>query len=236
MKAGILKTQKLITRKKLLEQDRLITVLERRFPGFAQAVRYAEVATPKTIERYTMKNGGAVAGPKQMLGQHLFKRLHSRTEWDNLYCCGESTVMGTGTPTVTTSGLSAANAVLLKLGKEPFIYRKEMKNFVRIVDKPFTKDRLFKSYDEPTKKAMKFSMRCRLCEHPLCTMGEKTDIRGIMRRVSVGNFMGAWKCWLKAPVDQFALSQFEDACICANEDEGPVAMRKVIGYLCEVNS
>jgi len=223
-------------KKKLLEQDRLITVLERRFQGFAQAVRYAEVATPKTIERYTMKNGGAVAGPKQMLGQHLFKRLHTRTEWENLFCCGESTVMGTGTPTVTTSGLSAANAVLLKLGKEPFIYRKEMKNFVKIVDKPFTAERLFESYDEPTKKVMKLSMRCRLCEHPMCTMGEKTDIRGIMRRASVGNFTGAWKCWLKEPVNQFDLSQFEDSCICATEDDGPVAMKEIIRYLSEVNS
>ena len=144
-------------KKKLIEQDRLLSVLERRFPGFTLAVRYAEVATPKTIERYTLKNGGAVAGPKQMLGQHLFRRLHTRTEWDNLFCCGESTVMGTGTPTVTTSGLSAANAVLTKLGKEPFKYRKEMKNFVRIVDKPFTAERLFESYEEPTKKAMSLS-------------------------------------------------------------------------------
>ena len=87
-----------------------------------------------------------------------------------------------------------------------------------------------------TKKVMQLSMRCRLCEHPMCTMGEKTDIRGIMRRVAVGNFSGAWKCWLKAPVDEFALAQFEDACICANEDEGPVAMREIIGYLSEVNS
>ena len=47
--------------KKRLEQERLIAVLEKRFPGFAQAIRYAELATPRTIERYTLKNGGAVA-------------------------------------------------------------------------------------------------------------------------------------------------------------------------------
>ncbi|MEI6101952.1 MAG: NAD(P)/FAD-dependent oxidoreductase, partial [Eubacteriales bacterium] len=82
--------------KKEKEKQRLIGVLEKRFPGFADSVIYAEVATPRTIERYTLKNGGAVAGPKQMLGQHMFKRLHTRTEWDTLFCCGESTVMGTG--------------------------------------------------------------------------------------------------------------------------------------------
>jgi prolycopene isomerase len=99
---------------KFAEQQRLIAFLRKRFPGFSQAVRSAELASPRTIERYTMKNGGAVAGPKQMLGQHILHRLHIRTEWDNLYCCGESTVMGTGTPTVTTSGLSAANALCSK--------------------------------------------------------------------------------------------------------------------------
>ena len=98
-------------RQKEEEQARMIAVLEKRFPGFTQAVRYAEAATPRTIERYTMKNGGAVAGAQADAGAaDMFRRLHTRTEWDNLYCCGESTVMGTGTPTVTTSGLSAANA------------------------------------------------------------------------------------------------------------------------------
>ena len=41
--------------KKKKEQERLISVLQKRFPGFSLAVRYAEVATPRTIERYTIK-------------------------------------------------------------------------------------------------------------------------------------------------------------------------------------
>jgi len=134
--------------KKKKEQERLISVMEKRFPGFKNALRYAEVATPRTIERYTLKNGGAVAGPKQMLGQHMFKRLHTRSQWDNLFCCGESTVMGTGTPTVTTEGLSAANALLKKVGKEPFVFREGMQNYVRIIPKPFTRDRLYADYAE----------------------------------------------------------------------------------------
>ena len=222
--------------KKEMERLRLIAVLEKRFPGFAQAVRYAEVATPRTIERYTMKNGGAVAGPKQMLGQHLFRRLHTRTEWDNLFSCGESTVMGTGTPTVTTSGLSAANALLKKLGKDPFIYREGMKNYVRIVDKPFTSDRLFDAYGEPARTVMFMARRCRLCERPSCTKGAPTDIRGIMRRLAAGNFAGAWKRWLMAPADATGLARFESDCICAAEHEGPVPIRKVIDYLREVNA
>lgn len=223
-------------RKKRMERERLISVLEKRFPGFTKAVRYAEVATPRTIERYTMKNGGAVAGPKQMLGQHMFHRLHIRTEWDNLFCCGESTVMGTGTPTVTTSGLTAANVLLKKLGKETFAYRNGMKNYVNIVDKPFTSDQLFQEYDAPTRQVMCHAMRCRFCEHPLCTNGDITDIRGIMRRVACGNFAGARKAWLKAPVDPSALAQYEANCLCMIEEGSPVKITEIINYLREVKA
>ncbi len=221
-------------KKKQKEQLRLISVLEKKFPGFEKGVRYAEVATPKTIDRYNMKNGGAVAGPKQMLGQHMFRRLHTRTEWDNLFCCGESTVMGTGTPTVTTSGLSAANALLKKLGKEPYAYRENMSNFVRIVEKPFTADRLYDGYDEMSRRVMQKAMRCRLCESPTCT--DEIDIRGIMRRVAVGNFEGAKKCWLHNPVDRDFLEKCETTCICAIESKPAVQIRDVIDYLNGVNA
>lgn len=221
-------------KKKQKEQSRLISVLEKRFPGFEKAVRYAEVATPRTIERYTMKNGGTVAGPKQMLGQHMFRRLHTRTEWDNFFCCGESTVMGTGTPTVTTSGLSAANALLKKIEKEPYVYQENMKNFVRIVEKPFTADRLYDVYDETARTVMRKAMRCRLCEHPTCT--KEKDIRGIMRRVAVGNFEGAKKCWLQNPADRDFLEKYEMTCICAIENKSAVEIQAVIDYLQEVNA
>lgn len=220
-------------KKKQKEQLRLISVLEKRFPGFEKAVRYAEVATPRTIERYTLKNGGAVAGPKQMLGQHMFRRLHTRTEWDNLFCCGESTVMGTGTPTVTTSGLSAANALLKKLGKEPYVYHENMKNFVRIVEKPFTPDMLYHGCDNEAHTVMCKAMRCRLCENPACT--RERDIRGIMRRVAVGNLKGAKKCWQQNPADRDLLEKYETTCILTKENKSAVEIRDVIDYLNEVN-
>lgn len=220
--------------KKKREQERLVSVLEKRFPGFRAALRYAEVATPRTIERYTLKNGGAVAGPKQMLGQHMLKRLHTRTEWDALFCCGESTVMGTGTPTVTTEGLSAANAVLKKVGKEPFVFREGMQNYVRLVPKPFTKDRLYVDYPERERQVMLKAARCRLCEQPTCVPDRTVDVRGMMRRVAVGNFVGAKKSWLKAPVDRNKLSQFESNCVWSLEGEAPVQIQDVISYLVEV--
>ncbi len=217
------------------ERARLITVLEKRFPGFAKAVRLSEVATPRTIERYTMKNGGAVAGPKQSLGQHMFHRLHTQTEWDTLYCCGESTVMGTGTPTVTTSGIAAANAILKTLNLEPFVYRKSMKNYVRIVGHPYTRDHLYSDWPEEEKNAALAANRCQLCERPGCMVAFALDIRGIMRRVAVGNVAGA-----KRVVDRYyAHRRFEEGdlleaekrCVRNDWQEPPVAIRAVVAYL-----
>jgi len=221
--------------KKEREKARLIALLERRFPGFACGVRYAEVATPRTIERYTLKNGGAVAGPKQMLGQHMLRRLRTRSEWDNLFCCGESTVMGTGTPTVTTSGISAANAVLKKLGLEPFKYQPNMRNHVRIVAKPFTADGLYDGYPEETRAIMREASRCQYCERPQCSANTDWDIRGIMRRVTVGNFAGAKKVAGQFPAadrpGKTSLAECEKRCVLGKDGGSPVEIRKVVEHI-----
>lgn len=217
--------------RKAKEKERLIQVLEHRFPNFSKHIRTIEVATPRTIEHYTMKNHGAVAGPKQMLGQHMFKRQHIRTEWPNLFCCGESTVLGTGTPTVTTSGISAANAVLRKYKLKEYVYDPTLENRVNLVSKPFLKSQLYADRVGEEKEVMQCAYHCRYCEHPACTRKEETDIRGIMRRVAVGNFVGALKAWDKHPVNLETLLRYESQCIC-NVDEGKgIQIRKVINYL-----
>ena len=142
--------------------------------------------------------------------------------------------MGTGTPAVTTSGLSAANAVLKKYGIEPFAYREGMKNYVRIVDKPFTNDQLFSNYDEKTRIIMKKAMRCRLCEHPSCS--RDLDVRGIMRRTAVGNFSGANKIWLNNKTDAESMEKYENNCICKHEEGNPVEIRDVIKYISGVKA
>jgi prolycopene isomerase len=221
--------------KKEREKARLIGVLGKRFPGFADAVHYAEVATPRTIERYTLKNGGAVAGPKQMLGQHMLHRLHTRSEWDNLFCCGESTVMGTGTPTVTTSGISAANAVLKKLKLEPFKYKPNMKNYVRVLDKPFRAESLYEEYPEEMRAIMREASRCQYCEEPQCSTNTDWDIRGIMRRVTVGNFAGAAKVAKKRlateALSRISLAECEKRCLLNKDVGSPVGIQTVINYV-----
>jgi prolycopene isomerase len=221
--------------KKEKEKARLIAVLGKRFPGFTDAVCYAEVATPRTIERYTLKNGGAVAGPKQMLGQHMLHRLHTRSEWDNLFCCGESTVMGTGTPTVTTSGISAANAVLKKFKLEPFKYQPNMKNYVRMVAKPFRAESLYEGYPEETRTIMREASRCQYCENPQCSANTAWDIRGIMRRVAVGNFAGAVKvakqCLAGDSPSKAALAECEKRCVLNKDVGSSVGIQTVINYI-----
>jgi prolycopene isomerase len=217
------------------EKARLLALLERRFPGFIEAVRYSEIATPKTIERYTNKNNGAVAGPLQKLGQHMFKRWHTRSEWDNLFYCGESTAMGTGTPTVTISGLSAANAILRKYRLAPFVYAKGQKNYVRLVPHPYRDEDRYKDDPEELRDIELKAARCQFCEHPTCESETSLDVPGFLRRVTVGNLVGARKLLaLKAALLEEEPSQLrkaEQACLLTQRKEAPVALREVVNFV-----
>ncbi len=55
--------------------------------------------------------------------------------------------MGTGTPTVTTSGIAAANAVLSKRGLKPFVYDSSRKEYVHLIQAPFTCEQLYASVE-----------------------------------------------------------------------------------------
>jgi prolycopene isomerase len=116
------------------QEKRVLELIEERFPGIVSALRYVETATPVTIERYLLKNGGAVAGPKQRIGQELLNRPHARTRWPGLFLCGESTVMGTGAPAVTVSGISAANVILRDFGVPEYAGPPEKTGFVTCRD------------------------------------------------------------------------------------------------------
>lgn len=183
------------------EAERLLTTLEKHIPGFRKALRYHSLATPATIERYTMKPGGSVTGPKHCMGQELLKRPHARTQWENLFMCGESTVMGTGSPSVTISGVSAANMVLRRLGKEEYIWRKGMKDYVKEYRTSGLPERSSISHIRTNaignQKYINLhddASLCQWCEdapcHPVCPA--EYDIRGVLRRIEVGNFQGAY--------------------------------------------
>lgn len=217
--------EKQYQQRKKQEIERLLGVLAKRFPTIREKLRHAELATPRTIERFTLKNGGAVAGPKQKLGNHMFKRQHIRTAWPTLFCCGESTMMGTGTPSVTTSGIAAANAVLSQRGLKPFVYDSSRKEYVHLVQAPFTGDQLYASVEPDQRAIVQAARRCQLCEHPSCSQGTDLDVRGIMRRVMVGNFAGAKRKLAESSCKN--PSNLEPDCI----REESVAIGKVCRYL-----
>ncbi len=125
----------------------------------------------------------------------MMKRLKTKGEIEGLYNCGESTVMGTGTPTVTISGISAANLILRELNMEEYEYKENMKDYVNIVKKPFKVSDIKISDNQEDDKIAKLATMCQYCENPVCekACGFKVSIRDINRRVSVGNFCGAKK-------------------------------------------
>ena len=183
------------------ETERILTTLEKHLPGFRKGLRYNTLATPTTIERYTMKPGGSVTGPKHCMGQELLKRPHARTKWENLFMCGESTVMGTGSPSVTISGVSAANMVLRRLGKEEYIWRRGMKDYVkeyRATDLPrVNSSSHIRSNAIENQKFLKLhddASLCQWCEDAPCltVCPAGYDIRGVLRRIEVGNMQGAY--------------------------------------------
>ena len=178
---------------KKLEAERMLAQIDQHYPGFSNHIETLIVGTPTTIERYMLKNGGAVGGPKNAIGQHMLKRLHARSEWKNLYVCGDSTVMGTGAPATMVSGVGAANIVLRDLHKPEYDTRKFSKQVVRFVDIPFTRPKI--AADDPitAENAHLIAAQCQGCEHPACVAGcpAGIDIPGFLRRMEARNYAGA---------------------------------------------
>lgn len=220
--------------KKKEEQARLIEVLKRRHPTIEAHIRQTVMATPKTLERYLMKENGAVAGPKQQIGQHMFKRLHTKSEWKNLMFCGESTALGTGTPAVTTSGIAAANAILKQFGKTPFVHDPDQPNFVTVRQGPYLPKDHLTDVPEPLGSIRKEANRCLFCEHPTCADPKVFDVRGMNRRLVVGNVVGARqavRAILENENRDSISQQAEASCILSKQKKPAIKISQIIDYL-----
>lgn len=178
---------------KQTQAQRMIDQVEQHFPGFGSHIETLIVGTPTTIERYLLKNGGAVGGPKNMLGQHMLRRLHARSEWRNLYICGDSTVMATGAPATVVSGVGAANVVLHDLRKPDYDARKFPRQFVEFVEPPYRRPAVGDDASVTPENAAWIAAECQGCEHPACVADcpAAIDIPGVLRRMEAGNFAGA---------------------------------------------
>jgi prolycopene isomerase len=180
--------------KKQKQADLILDEIEKRFPKFRLGIRKLYIATPSTIERYTLKTKGCVGGPKQMIGQELTKRLPARTPWPGVFACGDSTTMGMGTPAVIASGFGAANVILRELGKPEYYTKKFEQEFVSyITENP--RPTIPEKFDGTVHHAQLIARECQHCEKPACKIAcpAGIDIPGFIRRIESGNFKGAAK-------------------------------------------
>jgi prolycopene isomerase len=174
------------------QAELIISEIEKRIPGFTQAIKKLIVATPSTIERYTLKNGGCVGGPKQMIGQEILNRLHAVTEWSGLYACGDSTTMGMGMPAVTASGFGAANVILREMNKQEYRVEDVKRNYVNYVSSQPSLN-IPDEIDGDPKNASLLARECQHCEDQPCRAScpANVDISGTIRRIEAKNYAGA---------------------------------------------
>ncbi|UCD83436.1 MAG: FAD-dependent oxidoreductase [Deltaproteobacteria bacterium] len=175
------------------EADRIIDKMEKHFPNLRKHIRHLEIGTPSTIERFTLKNWGNVGGPKQMMGQELLKRPRARSDWKNLYLCGDSTVLGEGVVAAAASGVGAANMVLRDLGLKEYLPRKFSRQYVNLIEgKPWTPA---PDPSEPITEtsAMRIAKECQHCDDAGCIKAcpAGIDVLNFIRRIETGNFVGA---------------------------------------------
>lgn len=84
---------------------------ERRLPGLRASLRFAEAGTPRTMERYTRNEDGAIYGFDVTPGQVGPGRVDNRTPLPGLYLAGHWTRPGGGVAGVVRSGVRAAGLV-----------------------------------------------------------------------------------------------------------------------------
>lgn len=85
--------------------------VERAYPGASTKVRWAELGTPASQERFTHTSGGAAMGLEPIVSQAGPFRPNTRTVIKGLFLAGTSTAWGPGTQGSMLSGLHAASAI-----------------------------------------------------------------------------------------------------------------------------
>jgi prolycopene isomerase len=221
--------------------ERTLAQIETRFPRLRENIILMEAGTPATIERYTLKNGGAVGGPRQAIGQQLMKRLHAQSDWPGLFLCGDSTVMGMGTPAVTVSGVGAANLALRAAGRPEYGRREFAAQRVHIVKGRPLAPLPGAGETLDADRALRLARECQYCEAPGCARGCPTgnDTRNVMRRIEARNFAGAARA-LRATNPLAEVCGYlcrpgpacERRCIRRTFADGPVRIAEIESWVC----
>lgn len=90
---------------------RMVRGLEKRIPGLSKHIVYSSLGTPLTNEHYLNATRGNLYGIEKSPKQVGPLGFTSRTEFEGLFLCGQSTTSH-GVAGVTASGIDAAKAVL----------------------------------------------------------------------------------------------------------------------------
>ena len=86
----------------------LVRRLEKELPGIAEAIEYVEMATPKTIQRYTLNPGGTVYGYAQTVEQSGRNRIRAKSPVEGLYFASAWAFPGGGFSGAIISGYLCA--------------------------------------------------------------------------------------------------------------------------------
>jgi len=90
----------------------LIARVEALLPGITDEIEYCEVATPKTLRRYTLNPEGTAYGYAQMPHQTGRKRVKQRSPIPNLFFASAWTEPGHGFTGAILSGWWCAEEIL----------------------------------------------------------------------------------------------------------------------------
>ncbi len=100
--------------------DTLITILDKRFPGFASQVEMRDVASPTTFVRYTNNWKGSYEGWQVTPETWSFGKLMKKTlpGLDNFFMAGQWVEPGGGLPAVAMSGRNVIQIICKKEKKK----------------------------------------------------------------------------------------------------------------------
>ncbi len=100
--------------------DQVVSILDQRFPGFANLIEMRDVASPITFIRYTGNWQGSHQGWIITPKTGLFRMKHMLPGLDNFFMAGHWVEPGGGVPSAALSGRNVTQ-FLCKKDKKPFV-------------------------------------------------------------------------------------------------------------------
>ena len=174
------------------ESERVLELVESRLlAGLGAALSTRESASPRTFERYTRREGGALSGPSVRGGLAPAGLSGAVTGVKGLFATGDSTFYGRGVANAAASGINCALAALRHLGVGAPRFEPSPESFV--LETVPVRPQISGTDVVDSISAVLESHRCLQCEDPPCAAAcpAGIDIPTMIRRMGAGNFAGA---------------------------------------------